>query len=101
MLTPATSLRTSPGRTHASFAAFILVSGLAFYFTLAGLGQYSLHNSSSPHIVLIPFVSFFLLYLERATIFANASPNRGLGIDLAAAGLMLFVVASRGPIPQE
>jgi exosortase len=101
MLTPATGLGTSPGRTHASFAAFILVSGLAFYSTLAGLVQYSLHNSSSSHIVLIPFVSFFLLYLERATIFANTSPNRGLGIGLAGAGLMLFVVASRGPIPQE
>ncbi len=95
-----TSLATS-FKLHSRFAAFIVVSSLAFFFTLLNLVKYSLSNSSSSHVVLIPFVSLFLLYLERETIFANTSSSIGLGIGLEVTGLFLFLVASRGPVPKE
>jgi exosortase len=88
-------------RKHASFAAFIAISSLVFILTLSHLLRYSLQNDSSSHIVLIPFISFFLLYLERRTIFAKIAPNRSLGSALAIAGLILFALAIRGPIPRE
>jgi exosortase len=101
MSTAATPSVASTVNKHACFAAFIVVSSLAFYLTLSNLFQYSLHNSSSSHIVLIPFVSFFLLYLERGSIFANVAASRGPGIGLAVVGLILLLVASRTPIPRE
>ena len=78
--------------THKRFAAFVLVSGLLFSFPLLRLVEYSLHNSSSSHIVVIPFVSVFLLYLERDSIFATTSMNLILGIILGAVGLGVLLV---------
>jgi exosortase len=101
MSTAVTGVLAPNVRKHAGFAAFVVISSLAFYTTLSALVRYSLSNSSSSHIVLIPFVSFFLLYLDRGVIFSNSATRMGPGIALAVAGLLLFFVASRGPIPRE
>ncbi|MGB9067320.1 MAG: exosortase/archaeosortase family protein [Candidatus Acidiferrales bacterium] len=101
MSTAATNVGTLIVRKHAYFMGFVLITSLAFFKPLSALVSYSLNDASSSHIVLIPFVSFFLLYFERESIFANASASTGLGIGLAAAGLILFLMASRGPIPRE
>jgi exosortase len=96
------AISTAPqSRNHATFAAFILISSFVFFFTLSNLVRYSLQNDSSSHIVLIPFISFFLLYLERRTIFATVAPGRAPGAALAIVALILFALAVRGPIPRE
>ena len=101
MSTVVTGVLAPNVRKHAGFAACAVISSLAFYTTLSALVRYSLTNSSSSHIVLIPFVSLFLLYLDRATVFSNSATSMGPGIALAAAGLVLFFVASRPAIPRE
>ncbi len=80
---------------------FIVASSLAFYATLSALVRYSLQNASSSHIILIPFVSFFLLYLERRTIFSFSATSIGPAIGLAAAGSLLYWLAAHGPIHRD
>jgi exosortase len=92
---------TPIARKHAFFFGFALISSLAFYTTLTALVRYSLNDSSSSHIILIPFVSFFLFYLERETIFPNSAPSIGPGLGLAIVGLLLYWLAIRGPIPRD
>jgi exosortase len=101
MSAKATTTFVTNAKTHAYFIAFVLISSLAFYTTLAALVRYSLNNSSSSHIILIPFVSLFLLYLERKTIFSNSATCFGPGIGLAVAGFVLYGLAARGPIPRD
>jgi exosortase len=101
MPTTESSRALPDARKHAIFAGFVLLSAAAFYVTLSNLVHYSLQSSSSSHIVLIPFISFFLLYLERQTIFAAVVPKRILGVILGVAGLALYIAASRGAVPQE
>lgn len=101
MATAATSSLTSNTRRHAYFIAFVLISSLGFYTTLAGLVRHSLQDSSSSHIILIPFVSFFLLYLERRAIFSNSAMGFVPGIALGVAGFLLYWLAARGPIPRD
>ncbi len=101
MSTAVTSLLTSNGKRHASFVAYILVSSLAFYATLTALIRYSLHDDSSSQIVLIPFVAFFLLCIDRQRIFSITKTSLVPGLGLALAGLILYWLASRGPFPQE
>lgn len=101
MSTVATNAVTPIARMHAFFVTFVLISSVAFYATLAALVRYSLYNSSSSHIVLIPFVSFFLLYLERRTVFSNYATGFVPAIGLAIVGLLFCWLAVRGPIPRD
>ncbi len=97
----ATSLVTSIGSRHACFVAFVLISSLAFYKTLSALVQYSLHDPSSSHIILIPFVSFVLLYLERQKVFSVRASSMAPGLIVASGALILYWCAHRGFIPRD
>lgn len=88
-------------RRHASFVAFVLISSLAFHKALGALLQLSLRDSSSSHIILIPFVSFSLLFLERRTVFLMARVNVRSGVGLALSGIILYWLAHRGTLPQD
>ena len=100
MSTVATSVLTPIARRHASFVAFILIFSLAYYKTLSALVQYSLHDESSSHIILIPLVAFFLLYVERHRLFSITRTSLVSGVSLALAGMILFWLASRDGFPQ-
>jgi exosortase len=65
------------------------------------LVEYSLRDESSSHIILIPLVAFFLLYLERRRIFSTIQTSTGLGLGLALGGAILYCFAAWGPIPQN
>ena len=88
-------------RRHASFVAFVVVSSLVFYKTLSTLVTYSLHNDSSSHIILTPLITFFLLYVERQTVFLITGTNVGSGVGLMLGGMILYWLASRGHPPQD
>jgi exosortase len=60
-----------------------------------------LGNESSSHILLIPLVAFFLLYLERQTIFSITRASVASGSALALGGVVLFWLARLSPVPQE
>ena len=75
MITAATAVLTRNARRHAGFVAFVLFSSLVFYKTLSTLVPFSLHDGSSSHIILIPLVAFFLLFVERQTVFPITRTN--------------------------
>jgi exosortase len=84
------------------FVAFIVISSLAFYKILSAVIRYSLASSdSSSHIVLIPIISFFLLYLERQRIFYVTRTSIVPGASLALLGILLYWLVNRSSIPQE
>jgi exosortase len=91
---------TPNARKHAAFVAFVAISSLAFFRTLSALVQYSRHDESSSHIILIPFVAFFLLYVERQRVFSITRTSVVSGIGLALGGVILLWLASRSPSPQ-
>ena len=104
MVTSTTATRALAGnsRRHAMFVAFIVISSVAFYKTLGAVIRYSLASSdSSSHIVLIPIISFFLLYLERQRIFSVTRASIVPGASLALLGILLDWLVNRSSIPQE
>ena len=80
---------------------FVVLSGLIFYNTMTALVKYSLQDESSSHIILIPLISFFLLYIERQTVFSITRASIATGIGLALGGLILDWLAGRSPFPQD
>src|SRR3984957_20101476 len=103
MVTSTTGARVviANSKRHAAFAALIVVSSAAFYKTLGALIQYSLRNDSSSHIVLIPFIALFLIYMERQRIFSITSTSIGPAVGPALIGIVLFSLVNRSSFPRE
>jgi exosortase len=100
--TTATRALAENSRRHATFVAIIVISSLACYKTLSAVIRYSLASSdSSSHIVLIPIISFFLIYLERQKIFSITRTSMVPGTSLALLGILLYWLVNRSSIPQE
>jgi exosortase len=75
---------------HGVFAGFVAISIVLFWKTIAALVYYSLHQDSSSHVVLIPFISAYLLATERKRIFVKNQRAIGLGIVVVLAGVVLY-----------
>jgi exosortase len=101
MSTTATHVLTGNARRHAAFVTFVVLSGLLFYNTLTALVKYSLQDESSSHIILIPLITFFLLYIERQSIFSITRASVATGIGLALGGVVLHWLAGRSPFPRD
>jgi exosortase len=87
-------------KKHAAFAALVAVSLLVFWKTASALVVYSLSRESSSHIILIPFVTLFLLYSERTRIFASPRTSTWPALGLICAGLAFYSFAAWRLYPQ-
>jgi exosortase len=77
-------------RRHVIFFGFVLISILLFWQTIGSLISYALHDESGSHIILIPLVSVFLLYMDRDRILVDMHGGIGLGIVLLLAGIFTW-----------
>jgi exosortase len=82
-------------RRHVFFVLFIFLSAFFFEEALRALVSYSVHDQSGSHIVLIPFISIFLIYSERDRIFADTRNSFGFGAALILAATFLYWLAER------
>lgn len=88
------------------FALFALGLSLAFALPLFGLIRYSLTTGLYSHVLLIPCVSAYLVWLRRQESLPSVSPSPGLAViplamALAALSPMLFPGATFLPRPPE
>src|SRR6266513_5803864 len=72
-------------------ACFVIVLLAAFSRPLLGLANYAAHSSLHSHILLIPFVSGYLLYLRRDQLPKERVADLPFGIVLLACGLGVFL----------
>jgi exosortase C (VPDSG-CTERM-specific) len=75
-----------------SAACFLIVLLAAFGQPLLGLANYAAHSSLHSYILLIPFVSGYLLYLRRDQLPKKRVADIPLGILALAAGLGVLVL---------
>jgi exosortase len=80
---------------HACFLVFILVSILASWTTFSSLIVFSLHHEFSSHVILIPFISAYLLYTERRQIFRSIQTSFLAGGALVLAAVGIYWLAFR------
>jgi exosortase C (VPDSG-CTERM-specific) len=71
-------------------ACFVIVLLAAFGRPLLGLANYAGHSSLHSYILLIPFVSGYLLYLRRDQLPKKRVADLPFGIVLLAGGLGVF-----------
>lgn len=72
------------------FGCWMVLSSLPFSHAITALVRMSLSNADASQLVLIPFISAGVLFIERQRIFLNLSYNMALG------GSLLFVAVCAG-----
>lgn len=79
------------------FASIVAASLLLFHRTIIAWAQFSLHDDSNSHILIIPFIALVLIYFDRKQIFTDTKSSVVPGTGLAVAGLLLFGLVQKGP----
>ena len=82
----------SPTRRHWYFAGFVAASVIVSWKALTALVLFSLHEESSSHILLIPLISIYLLYVERKRIWKTLRTGQVRRASLLLAAALLFFV---------
>ena len=82
----------SATRRHWYFAGFVAASVIVSWKALTALVLFSLHEESSSHILLIPLISIYLLYLERKRISKSLRTGAVRPASLILAGLFIFLL---------
>jgi len=75
------------------YAGWIFVSCLLFLHPLIAFVSYSLSNENASHLILIPVISAWIVFLERDRIFKTPGSDVALACMLLAAGAALALAA--------
>lgn len=87
--------RVLPGQRHAAFVGFVVISAVVYSGSLGTLLAYSFSHESCSHIVLIPLITSYLLYMEPKRFFGEASASVGPAVVLIVIGMVLYWFAGR------
>src|SRR5882762_2449238 len=88
--------RTSIARRWLLFGVWIVASSLLFGRPLIALIHLSLSNDDASHLILIPFLTAGLVFIERRTIFKHPSFSAGGGIFLFLSVIIALSVRLAG-----
>lgn len=91
-MTLATEVHKAMKQRSVLFAMFAGALLLLFFSHLHHLILFSFSQQHYSHIVLIPFVSLYLLYIDRMNIFSRVHYSTGTGITLVVAGILIYLV---------
>jgi exosortase len=81
--------RLSVPNMHLCAFGLYALSVLLFWQPLVGLADLSLHDENSSHILLIPVISAFLIYLQRKRIFQAPRHCVALGVPALLTAVVL------------
>ncbi len=72
------------------FAWATLALIVCFSWPLYQLGRYALGSELYSYILLVPFISLYLVWIKRKTLPAHVAPNRSIGAGLLVAGALIL-----------
>src|ERR1700761_5882265 len=86
--------KTPTSRLNLIFVALLAASVAIAWKTVSALVAYSLSHEDSSHVVVIPFISAYLLWSERDIIFrGKGQSSNATGYVLIACGLAAYFAA--------
>ena len=89
MITPDSDLEAGVGESRSRAFAFTAVALIVcFVRPLYQLVKFAISSELYSHIVLIPFISAYLVWPMRKSLHTNRAPNRKLSVIFAVMGLL-------------
>jgi exosortase len=95
----ASDIPVNLARRNLSFSLFWIASLVPFWAPLNTLISLAFQDDRYSHIVLIPFMSMSLAYLERKRIFQESEYCPRVGLPLALFGIILYCFAKQHAFP--
>ena len=89
--------RTARMRSTIWFAAYATACAVAFWASLRSLVQLALASDEYSHILIVPFISIVLVWMERERLFQTLEPNRSSAAVLFCVGALLGAFGWRSP----
>jgi exosortase len=89
--------RTARMRSTIWFAAYAAACAVAFWAPLRSLVQLALASDEYSHILIVPFISIVLVWMERERLFPVLEPNRSSAAVLFCVGALLGAFGWRSP----
>lgn len=86
---------------HACFGVCVTASAAVLWRPLQALMTYSFSHESYSHMVLIPIVTAYLLFVERRNVFGDSSTSAWPGAILIVSATLLYRFAGRHWSVQE
>jgi exosortase len=77
------------------FLSFNIVALITFYAPMRNLIALSLHGGTYSHIILIPLISGYFMYLKRKAIFSDTNYDYTAGIILVLVGSILYLISKK------
>lgn len=81
---------TNVNKNALLMAGYCLVLGWVSLDALQALVRVARHDETASHVLLVPFISGFLMYQQRHAIFSCVRVDRMVGIPLIVAGTVLL-----------
>jgi len=72
-------INTSVRKRWLLFGSWIVLSSLIFSHAIIAFVRISLSNPDASHLILIPFISAWVMYVERRKVFRNLSYDKIIG----------------------
>jgi exosortase len=89
------TLANHPNRRWLLFVGWLACSIAISWTALAALLRYSFGNDDASHVLLIPFISAWLMFIERRRIFKNLSSDVGVCLTLLVPGIAVVLWSIR------
>ena len=89
------SFADHPSRRWLLFAMWLACSVVVSWSAFAALLRYSFGNDDASHILLIPFISAWLMFIDRRRIFKNPSSDIAVCLTLLVPGIAVVLWSIR------
>jgi len=89
---------------NAAFLLFTLIVLAVFHDPLRQLVNVAFAYAHNSHLILIPGISAFLIFINRKRVFSNTHPSRFVGTLILLAGFLFYLVGKWSglrPYPPE
>jgi exosortase len=80
-------------KRHLAFAALLTISVAVFWTPLRTIAGLSWSEDRYSHLLLIPVISAYLLYWERAKIFSQPNGRRGAGFSFLLGAAAIYAIS--------
>jgi exosortase len=84
----------SSAKLHVAAAVAVAFSALLYFHPLVALVRLCLSGDSYSHILLIPFITIYLIWMERHRIFQEFGPSLAIGLAILGAGFAETLAAN-------